>query len=171
MSLAAIALWVIVGLIVIAVIAGVVGHLLVKRGRREPLVVRAINQASDRVIDTVKEPITVAVLDQVAEVLAAGAYTQNIAASLRENHDQLTAMISEKIKEDQATRYVRLVPFHDRLLREASETTLRVVLEVLADPRTDELVRDLVRNNLGQLRQAIRDRRQERLATPEREPM
>jgi hypothetical protein len=33
-----------------------------------------------------------------------------------------------------------------------------VLLEVLADPRTDELVSDLLRDNIEQIRQAVRER-------------
>jgi voltage-gated potassium channel len=66
-------------------------------------------------------------------------------------------MIAEKIKQDRTTRYIALVPFHDRLLREAAETTLRVILEVLADPRTDELVSDVLRDNMNQIRDAVRE--------------
>jgi len=32
-----------------------------------------------------------------------------------------------------------------------------VILEVLADPRTDELVADVLRDNIAQLRQAVRE--------------
>jgi hypothetical protein len=53
---------------------------------------------------------------------------------------------------------VGLVPFHDRLLHDATETALRVILEVLADPRMDELVSDLLRDNIDQLRVAVRER-------------
>jgi hypothetical protein len=52
---------------------------------------------------------------------------------------------------------VGLIPFHDRLITEASETALRVVLDVLADPRTDELFSDLLRDNLAQIRAAVRE--------------
>jgi hypothetical protein len=39
-----------------------------------------------------------------------------------------------------------------------SETTLRVLIEMLADPRMDELVSDLLRNNLEQIKSAVRER-------------
>ncbi len=51
-----------------------------------------------------------------------------------------------------------MFPFHDRLIDEASETTVRVLLEVLADPRTDELVSDLLRDNVTQIRAVARAR-------------
>jgi hypothetical protein len=108
------------------------------------------------VIDLIKQPLTVAVLDEVADVLRSGHYTRNVAAALRENHDQLKDMIAEKIKQDPTAGRIRYLPFHDQLIGEASETTLRVLLEVLADPRMDELVSDVLRDNINQIRQAVR---------------
>jgi hypothetical protein len=168
MSTTQLVLIVVGGVIVLAIIASLVGRWFWRRGKREPLVVRLINHASGQVIDLIKEPITVAVLDEVADVLRTGQYTRNIASALRENREQIKAMIAEKIKEDPTTRHIALVPFHDRLLREAAETTLRVVLEVLVDPRTDELVSDVLRDNLTQIRNAVREHHPQ--PAPEDEP-
>jgi hypothetical protein len=153
--------WVLIivaGLIVLAIVAGFVGRMLVRRGLREPFIVRLINRASENVIDVIKRPLTIAVLDEVAEVLRAGHYTRNIASALRENHEEIKQMFAEKIKEDPTARHIGLLPFHDRIIDEASETTLRVLLEVLADPRTDELISDLLRDNINQIRMAVRIR-------------
>jgi hypothetical protein len=117
-----------------------------------------INRASERAIDFVKRPITIAVLDEVADVLQAGHYTRNIASALEENREQLKDMIAEKIKADPTGRRLGLLPFHDRIIDETTETTLRVLLEVLGDPRTDELVSDLLRDNITQIRAAVRAR-------------
>lgn len=143
--------------IVVSVLAGMLGRWFFRRGMRVPLIVRLINHASEQVIDLIKQPITIAVLDQVAEVLRAGHYTRNVAGALRENDIQIKAMIREKLKEDPTAGRIKLVPFHDRLINEVTETTLRVILEVLADPRTDELVSDMLRDNITQIRQAIRE--------------
>jgi hypothetical protein len=153
---AAVTLWIVVGAIVLAVVAALLGRFLIRRGIREPIVVRLINRASDRVVDIVKRPITIAVLDEVANVLETGHYTHNIAMALQENRDEIKQMVAEKIKDDPAAGRVRLVPLHDRLIEVASETTLRVLLEVLADPRMDELVSDIVRDNVDQIRAALR---------------
>jgi hypothetical protein len=156
-STLALTLWIVGGLIVVAVVAALIGRSLVRRGLREPLLVRVINRTSDRLVDAVKRPVTMAVLDEVASVLKAGHYTRNIASALQENREELKQMIAEKIKDDPTAGRINLLPFHDRLIGQASETTLRVLLEVLADPRTDELVSDLLRDNITQLRQAIRE--------------
>jgi hypothetical protein len=152
---------IVLALIVLAVLAAYLGRALVRRGLREPFVVRLINRASERVVDVIKRPITIAVLDEVADVLQAGHYTRNIAGALKENHEQIKTMFAEKIKQDPTARRIGLLPFHDRLIDEASETTLRVLLEVLGDPRTDELISDLLRDNISQLRQAVRERETE----------
>jgi hypothetical protein len=156
-SALAVSLWIIAGLIVLAVVAAVLGRLLIKRGLREPFVVRLINRASDRVVDVVKRPLTIAMLDEVASVLQTGHYTRNIAAALEENRLELKQMVAEKIRDDPTTGRIYFMPFHDRLIEQVSETTLRVILDVLTDPRTDELVSDMLRDNINQIRQAVRE--------------
>lgn len=153
----ALVLWIVVALVVVSIVAGLLGRWLVRRGLREPFVVRLINRARDRVVDAVKQPITVAVLDQVAAVLKAGHYTRNIASALEENRDELTQMVVEKIRDDPTAGRIRMLPFHERIIEAASDTALRVILEILGDPRTDELIADLLRDNIAQLRQAVRE--------------
>jgi hypothetical protein len=156
-SVLTLSLWIAGGVVVLAIIAAYLGRWLLRRGLREPFIVRLINQASDRVVETVKKPITVAVLDEVASVLQTGHYTRNIAEALEENREELKQMVAEKIRDDPTAGRLYLVPFHDRLIETTTETTFRVILEILADPRTDELVSDLLRDNLTQIRAAVRE--------------
>ena len=161
-SVLTITLWSVVGgLVVLAVAAALLRRALIRRGMREPLIVRMINHASDRVIDTVKRPITIAVLDEVAAVLETGHYTRNIASALEENQLEIKQMVAEKIKHDPAAGRINLLPFHDWIIEQASETTMRVIFEILADPRTDELVSDMLRDNITQIRLAVRARQNE----------
>jgi hypothetical protein len=156
-SVLTLTLWIAGGAIVLAILAAYLGRALLRRGLREPFVVRLINRASDRVVDTVKKPITVAVLDEVASVLQTGHYTRNIAAALEENREELKQMVAEKIRDDPTAGRLYLVPFHQRIIETTTETTFRVILEILADPRTDELVSDMLRDNITQIRAAVRD--------------
>lgn len=155
-SVLVISLWIAGGVVVVAIVAGLLGRMLLRRGLREPVVLRVINRASDQVVDAIKRPITVAVLDEVAAVLETGHYTRNLAAALEENRDELKRMVAQKIKDDPAAGRISLVPFHDWIIEQTSETTLRLIFEILADPRTDELVSDLLRDNIDQIRQAVR---------------
>jgi hypothetical protein len=167
-SALSISLWIVGGLVVLALVAGIVGRHFIRRGVREPFVVRLINSASDRVVEVVKRPITIAVLDEVADVLQTGHYTRNIASAIEENRLELKQMVAEKIRDDPTAGRIYLVPFHDRMIEQVSETTLRVILEILADPRTDELVSDMLRDNITQIRQAVRERPDGPPARPER---
>ena len=153
--------WVLIvigALILLSLLAGFLGRALLRRGLREPFVVKLINRASERVVVVIKRPITIAVLDEVATVLYAGNYTRNIAMSLEENKAEIKEVLLEKIKNDPNGRGLGLIPFSDRLIDQFTDTALRVVLEVLADQRTEDLVSEMVRDNVDQIRRAIRDR-------------
>ena len=157
-SLLTLTLWIVAGLVGVAIVTALLSRWLIRRGLREPFVVRMINRAADRVVDVVKRPVTIAVLDEVAAVLKTGHYTRNIASAIEENRVELKQMVAEKIRDDPTAGRLYFVPFHERIIDTASETTLRVILEILSDPRTDELVSDMLRDNLTQIRQAVRER-------------
>jgi hypothetical protein len=145
-------------LVVLAVGSAFLTRSLVRRGLRTPWVIRRINRLRDRVIRVVKRPITIMVLDEVADVIQTGHYTRNIADALIENHDEVKGLVAEKVRGDPKLRLIGRLPGYDTVVAEASETTLRVLIEMLGDPRMDELISDLLRNNLQQIKQAVRDR-------------
>jgi len=93
----------------------------------------------------------------VADVLRAGHYTHNVANALEENRPHLRAMVLEKIKDDPATGRLTGLPFADTVVTSVADTALRVVFEVLADPRTDELFADILRENLDQIQASVRE--------------
>lgn len=114
-----------------------------------------VNRFRDTIVKSISGAVTIAVLDEVATVLSKGTYTENISRALAENQTELRTMILEKLKQDkQAGRLARL-PFYDDIVRAVVDAGLRVVEEVLRDPRTDELVADMLRENLIQLRGAV----------------
>ncbi|MEU7633503.1 ion transporter [Nocardia sp. NPDC049220] len=116
-----------------------------------------VNRFVSTIVDTIRRPMTIAVMDEVADVLRTGHYTRNIAAALEENRAELDEMILELIKKDPQAGRVRYVPFHDEIIRLIADTTFRIVFQVLDDPRTDELVSDMLRENIDQIRDAVRD--------------
>ncbi|WP_188777919.1 hypothetical protein [Marmoricola endophyticus] len=152
---------VVVVLVVLAVLAALITRLLVTRGLRTPLAIRLVNKATERVVDLVKRPITIAVLDEVADVIQTGHYTRNVSDALVENHAELKALVAEKVREDPNVRLVGRMPGYGVVVDTVSETTLRVLVEMLGDPRMDELVSDLLRNNLQQIKRAVRERQHE----------
>lgn len=115
-----------------------------------------VNRVSSRIAETVSRPITLAVLDEVVEVLQQGHYTRNVARALEENRSELRAMALERILADPELRRFQRLPFFNDLIEATVEAALRVGGELLNDPRTDEFVADVLRENITQIREAVR---------------
>lgn len=135
--------------------------LLVRIGRAadraigEQFFYRLVDRLSDPLVQAIKKPVTVAVLDEVVKVLETGNYPENLARSLTDNREQLRAIITEKLSEDKQLRTLKLLPFHAEIVHSVVDTTFRVVLEVLRDPRIDDFFAAVVRDNREQIRQAV----------------
>ncbi len=116
---------------------------------------RLVNRFLVAIIDVLKKPVTVAVLDEVVSVLQTGRYAQNISKALADNQNELRELVLEKIKADPAAGRFKRLPFHDEILGTVTDTAIRVILEMLADPRTDEMISDTLRENIDQIREAV----------------
>jgi len=141
-----------------SLLAAIVGAVLVRLGMHRPWVVHRASLLAVRLLELLKRPLTIIVLDEVSAVIRTGHYTKNISEALLENHDELKALVAEKVRADPNVRLVSRLPGYDTAVSEISETVLRVIIDMLSDPRTDELVSDLLRNNLEQIRLAVRNR-------------
>ncbi len=128
---------------------------------------RLVERLAEPIVLAIKKPITVAVLDEVVKVLATGHYPRHLASSLRENHDELQALIAEKLDEDPQLGRLKLVPFHDQLVRTVTESTMRITLEVLTDPRIDEFFADFIQQAEEQIREAVQRGEHQRLRSEE----
>ena len=144
-----------------SIAAVILGALLVRMGMHRPTVVARASRLAERALTLVKRPLTIVVLDEVAAVLQTGHYTRNISDALKENHDDLKALVAEKVRQDPNVRLIGRLPGYDTIVGEVTETTLRVLIDMLDDPRTDELISDLLRNNLTQIKEAVRMRAHE----------
>jgi hypothetical protein len=147
--------------LVLSLVSALLTLVLVRRGLHTPWAIRRMNRLTQWAVDLIRRPITIAVLDEVSQVLASGHYTKNISAALVENRDDLVAMVSEKVRNDPSSRVISRVPGFGTIVHQVSETTLRVLIEMLGDPRMDDLVSDLLRNNLDQIKEAVREKRLE----------
>ena len=116
---------------------------------------RLVNRVKDIVVGAIAGTITVAVLNEVADVLVKGTYTRNISRALAENQDELRDMVREKLREDPQTGKLGWLPYYDTIVESVIMAVLRVTQGILNDPRTDELVADLLRENITQIRQSV----------------
>ncbi len=153
-------------LLVLSIVSAVLTWVLVRRGLHTPWAIRRMNRLTLWLVDLIKRPITIAVLDEVTDVLKSGHYTKNISDALVENHDELVALVAEKVRNDPSSRVVSRLPGYDAIVHQVSETTLRVLIEMLGDPRMDELVSDLLRNNLEQIKEAVRQHEPSKVPPP-----
>ena len=122
------------------------------------------------IVDSLKETMTVAVLEEVEDVLRKGQYTKNVARAFEENQPHLRAMALEHLREDPQLRRFSRIPFFDDLVEAMVGVTLRVLRDFLEDPRTDELVADVLRENLVQLRDAVAQKATAREARESQSP-
>lgn len=119
---------------------------------------RLVNRFKDAIMRAIGGMITLAVLAEVSDVLKKGTYTRNIARALEENDRELRAMIAEKLKQNPRTKTLSRLPFYNDIVASVIDAGLSLAHEVLADPRTDELVADILRENVDQLRGALQDK-------------
>ncbi len=125
------------------------------RALGDRVTVAIVNRSINTIVEAIKRPVTMAVLEEVSEVLRVGQYTRNIASALEENRAELDEMILDLIQKDPALGRMRYLPFHEDIIRGIASTSFRIVFQVLADPRTDELVGDVLRENVHQMRRAV----------------
>lgn len=118
-------------------------------------VLRLLARIKKTIVGAISGAVTVAVLDEVADVLVKGTYTHNISRALKENQHELRAMVRDKLREDPQTGRFRHLPFFNQTVEAVTDTVLRVTEEVLMDPRTEELVADMLRENIDQIRRAV----------------
>lgn len=116
---------------------------------------RLINRFKKGIVDSISGAVTVAVLDHVSQVMARGTYTRNVSKALEANQVELRAMILEKLRDDRQTGRLARLPFYDDIVDTVIAAVMRVLEQVLNDPRTDALIADMLQENLNQIRSAV----------------
>lgn len=121
---------------------------------------RLVNRGKDALVGMISGAVTVAVLNEVADVLVKGTYTRNISRALAENELELRQMVREKLRQDEQAGRFKKLPFYDEMVDSLISAVLRVTEQILIDPRTDALVADMLRENIDQIRHAVADAQQ-----------
>lgn len=124
----------------------------------ERVTARLVERFADTIVQVIRRPVTLAVMDEVTAVLAAGEHARNVARAIEQNREELDAMIVELVRRDETVGKLRFMPFHDELVRLVSDTVFRMLFEALHDPRTHELIADVIRESANQMRHEVRTR-------------
>ncbi|MEA3191467.1 MAG: voltage-gated potassium channel [Thermoplasmata archaeon] len=119
---------------------------------------RLLARFKKAIVDTIGDAITVKVLDETLEVLQKGRYAANLADAMERHGPEMQAIIVEKIKADPELGTVRHIPFFDAVVATSSKVTQRVLIDLLRDPRMDDMVKQIIRDNVEQIRAAVRQK-------------
>lgn len=123
---------------------------------------RLMRRFKQSLVDEISGQVTLAVIGEVEQVLYKGTYTRNLARSLSRQHDALRELVMDKLREDTQTGRLSKLPFYNTIVQAVIDAVLRVGSDLLEDPRADQLVADIVRENLQQIRKAVEQREQQR---------
>ncbi|QYJ05521.1 ion transporter [Nocardioides panacisoli] len=115
-----------------------------------------VGRFSTTIVNIIRKPVTVAVLDEVIAVIQTGTYADHVASALERNRDDLDDLVVDLIRQNQRTGRLKYVPFHDDVVRLVSDTVVAIVGDGLRDPRTHELIADAIQDSAAQLRIAVR---------------
>jgi voltage-gated potassium channel len=119
---------------------------------------RMVERARSAAVESVADAVTLRVLDQTLAVLQKGEYTRNLADALERHGDGMVAIVAEKVKQDPEVGAVRHVPFFEPMVATASKVTQRILIDLLRDPRMDQMVKDIIRSNVEQIRAEVAKR-------------
>lgn len=119
---------------------------------------RLVSRFKNAIVESISATVTVAMIDEVKAVMAKGRFAENIGRALQENEVELREMIGEKLREDRQAGRLSKLPFAREISETVIDTSIRIIDQVLQDPRTDELISDMLRENLDQIQDAVRER-------------
>lgn len=134
----------------------------------EAFTARLVSKFKNVIVEIIGDAVTVRVLDMTLDVLQKGDYTRNLAAHMEAHGDDMMDIIVEKVKTDEQLGRIRHVPFFDDVVTTSSRVTQRLLIDLLRDPRMDQMVKDVIRQNVEQIRAAVKEN--EALRRPMRSP-
>lgn len=124
----------------------------------EQVTAEFIRRSKNLIIELLGDAITVKVMDETLNVLQRGEYARNMADHLEERGDEMIRIIVDKIKDDPQVGRVRHMPFFDDLVGVSSRVSQRVIIDLLRDPRMDQMIKDIIQQNVEQIRASVQEK-------------
>lgn len=113
---------------------------------------RLLFKFKDSLVDTVSGAVTIRVLDETEAVLLKGQYAKNLADAIDARGDEILKIVVEKVSADPKLGRVRHIPFFDDIVGTSSKITQRIMVDLLRDNRMGEMIRDIIKQNIMQIR-------------------
>lgn len=126
------------------------------RALGEQVTARFLQKFKSLIIEVIGDALTVKVLDETLSVLQMGEYAKNMADHMEERGEEMISIIVEKIKDDPQVGRIRHMPFFDDVVGISSRVTERVIVDLLRDPRMDQMIKDIIQQNVEQIRQSVK---------------
>lgn len=119
---------------------------------------RIMRRFKNSIADAVSGAVTARVLDETMAVMMKAEFMENMADAIEEHGDSMLDIAVEKVANDPQVGRVRNVPFFDDIVRASSRVTQRIVIDLLRDDRMEELTRNIIAQNVGQIKAAIAEK-------------
>lgn len=124
----------------------------------EAFTARLVRRFRNVIVEVIGDALTLRVLDMTLDVLRKGQYTENMASHLEAHGDEMLEIIIDRVKNDEKLGRIRHVPFFDDVVATSSRVTQRILIDLLRDPRMDQMVKDIIDQNVSQIREAVREK-------------
>ncbi len=138
----------------IAVVLARVGR-ATDRAFGEAFTYQLVKRFKNIIVEIIGDAVTVRVMDMTLDVLEKGDYANNMANHLEARGDDMMDIIIDKVVDDPQLGRIRHVPFFEDVVATSSRVTQRVLIDLLRDPRMDAMIKDMIRANVRQMRQAV----------------
>ncbi len=121
----------------------------------EEFTYRLINRFKGTIVDAISGAVTLRVLDETEQVILKGRYTHNLADAIEARGDEMLAIVVEKVGDDPRVGRIRHMPFFDDVVAITSRVTQRIAIDLLRDPRMDEIVKEIIKQNTDQIKAEV----------------
>lgn len=128
------------------------------RALGQEFVFRLVGRFKDTLADALTGAVTLRVLEQTEDVILKGRYTQNLADAIEARGDEMLQIAVEKVKDDPEVGAVRHIPYFEQIVATTSRVSQRIMIDLLRDPRMDEIVKGIIKQNTAQIKAEVRAR-------------
>lgn len=134
------------------------------RALGQEFVFRLTGRFKAAIVDAISGAVTLRVLGETEEVILRGRYTHNLADAMETRGEEILDIIVEKVAEDPRIGRVRHMPFFEEVVATSSKVTQRILIDLLRDPRMEGIVKDIIRQNIDQIKASVQAKEDARLA-------
>lgn len=128
------------------------------RALGQEFVFRFVGKFKNTLAEALVGVVTLRVLEETEDVILKGRYTQNLADAIEARGDEMLTIAVEKVKDDPEVGAVRHIPYFEQIVATTSRVSQRILIDLLRDPRMDDIVKGIIKQNTDQIKAEIRRR-------------